>query len=242
MTDGDPRLTGDFVRRLPASGSADVVLVGVVHDHPASTYRVSSVVEDAEPDVLALELPPVAVPLFERYAEDGRTPPALGGEMSTAIQAAGDAEVVGIDGPSLAFAKRLLRHCYRDGASVSDVRSAMEGLWSATKHAVACRLAAATATWTGLHVEVAAPVDHGCRWHDDPGTQAADERRQVRRARAVASAFGLADAVRYRKDAREGHMADRLSEVRGDGTTVAVVGIDHLDPLAAQLEEGTRAD
>jgi pheromone shutdown protein TraB len=31
-------------------------------------------------------------------------------------------------------------------------------------------------------------------------------------------------------------MANRLSALRTDGTVVAVVGVDHLDPLAARLE------
>jgi hypothetical protein len=57
--DADPRLDAERVRCLPgAPGAGAVVLVGVVHDHPASVFRVTRLVERFAPDVLALELPP----------------------------------------------------------------------------------------------------------------------------------------------------------------------------------------
>lgn len=42
----DPRLTGDALRCLPGDeGVGTVLLVGVLHDHPASTVRVARVLE-----------------------------------------------------------------------------------------------------------------------------------------------------------------------------------------------------
>ena len=79
--DSDPRVTGEFVRRV-SNDAGTVTLVGVVHDHPASSYRVRQVVEDVDPEVLALELPPISIPLYEQYASSDRNPPVFGGEMS----------------------------------------------------------------------------------------------------------------------------------------------------------------
>lgn len=238
MTDnGDPRLRDEYVRTLPGSNEFDdVILIGVVHDHPASKYRVKTAVEAVDLDVLALELPPLAVPLYEEYAEDRRTPPPFGGEMSTAVQAATPDEVVGIDGPSAGFLVRLVGTLYRDGASAGTVRTVLESLGSVTRRTVLCRLAAGVSRRTGVRVEVDSPSVYDCRWGDDPRAQADDERDQVRRARAVANLFGTPDAVRVRETVREAHMADRLSSLRRNGVVAAVVGIDHLDPLAELLE------
>lgn len=234
--DGDPRFDGEFVRELPGSGAREtVVLVGVVHDHPASKYRVGAAVGAVEPDVLALELPPVAIPLYEAYADDPRTPPAFGGEMSTAIQAVDGEAVVGVDGPSAGFLARLAGTLSRDRPTSGTARRVLRSLWTVSKRAAVCRLAAGVTRRTGVRLEVDAPTVYDCRWSDDPGAQAADERDQVRRARAVSNLFGTPDAVRVRETVREAHMAERLSSLRRDGVVVAVVGIDHLDPLADRL-------
>jgi pheromone shutdown protein TraB len=208
------------------------VLVGVVHDHPASAHRVRTVVGDVDPEVLALELPPLSVPLFEAYA-DGDVPSAVGGEMSAAIRAASTDRVVGIDGPTPRFSLSLVRTLYRADADAPTVRRTLSGVASATGHAVACRLAAGVTAHTGLSVVVDAPVAHDCRPGDDPHEQAADERTQVRRARAATRAFEPARATRVRDATREEHMARRISAL--DGRVVAVLGIDHLDAVADRL-------
>lgn len=236
--DGDPRLGDEYVRTLTGPGPPeDLVLVGVVHDHPASEYRVERVVEETDPDVLALELPPFALPLFEHYAGDGETPPASGEEMSAAIRAARDAEVAGIDGPTVRFVVTLARNAHRMDASPSTVQTVLRGLTTVTRQAIRCRLAAVLARWIGLRVEVDSPVAHECDDRDDPHVQAEDERSQIRRATAVTNAFGVPDSVRIRDATRERHMAGELSALRRRGVVVAVVGMGHLDPLAALLDD-----
>ena len=233
--DADPRLNEEFYRELPGrDGREDVVLVGVVHDHPASAYRVRSIVESVDPDVLGVELPPVAVPLYERYADVVETPPAFGGELSAAIQAA-NGEVVGIDGPSLRFLLRLGRTLYREDASTSTVAKVLKSVEAVTRNAIACRTAATRMAWTGRQFRVGSPVDHDCDWSDDPREQARDEREQFRQARAVASVLGTPEAVRLRETIREDHMAARLATLRRESTVAAVVGLGHLDPLAERL-------
>jgi hypothetical protein len=237
VDDSDPRVSGDYVRRLPGSGDdGDVVVTGVVHEHPASAYRVRSVVEDTAPDVLALELPPIAIPLFERYADDPGTPPDAGGEMSAAIRAAPPATVVGIDGPTPAFLWRLAGDVYRSDAGWSTVRRLSRGLLSVTTEALACRLAATFGGPSGFRRGSNGPADDDCDWRDPPEAQAADEADRIRRAMSVQHVFGESGAVELRDGAREAHMADRLASLRREGTVVAVVGVDHLEPVADRLD------
>ncbi|ELY94043.1 hypothetical protein [Natrialba taiwanensis] len=66
----DPRITGQFCRRV-SGPTGDCYLLGVVHDHPASINRVMRVADAVDPAVLALELPPAALPLYRVYARDG---------------------------------------------------------------------------------------------------------------------------------------------------------------------------
>ena len=233
--DADPRLNEDFYRELPGSaGREDVVLVGVVHDHPASAYRVKSIVESVDPDVVAVELPPLALPLYERYAGGEETPPAFGGEFSIALQAA-NGEVAGIDGPSLGFLMRVGRTLYREDVSTSTVSNVLKSVWAVTRNATACRIAATRIARGEEPFRVGSPVEHDCEWGDDPREQARDERDQFRRARAVASALGTPEAVRLRETIREDHMASRLATIRRESAVVAVVGLGHLDPLAERL-------
>lgn len=247
MSETDPRISGDYLRRFTESNGIEhdaelgsVTLVGVVHDHPASKHRVRSVLEAVDPNVLALELPPIAVPLFEEYADVDRAPPRFGGEMSTAIQASSTARSVGIDGPTPAFTARLLRSLRRKQVSLDTLRSVLRGLTSVTKHAVVCRAAATLSRLTSLRVEVDAPIDHDTEWTDDPERQATDEHTQVRRAEAVLDAFEPSRASQFRDATREAHMADRLADLRSEGPVVAVVGIDHLDGVAAELRADDR--
>ncbi|UPV75948.1 hypothetical protein M0R89_07775 [Halorussus limi] len=231
----DPRMNDEYVRRLPDEG---VTVVGVVHDHPASVHRARAVVRERDPAVVALEAPPLAVPLYETYARESRTPPTFGGEMSAAAQAAGetDAEVVGIDAPTAGFFARLVRNCRSAGASLGTLRRVASGVASVTRHALTCRVAAAVADRTSLRVEVDDPVDHDCDRTDPPAVQARDEVSQARRSQSLLRAFDPPRPVRLRDETREECMAERLSALRERGETVAIVGLDHLDSVAEQVE------
>lgn len=232
----DPRLGGECVRTV-AGTDGTVTLVGVVHEHPASVHRAAAVVRGRNPDVLALELPPLALSLYVEYAADEREPPVYGGEMSAAVQAADTDRIVGIDGPSLGFLGRLSRRLLSDRPGGDAVRGVLRGLRSATREAVACCVAGVVASRTSLAVAVGRPVDHDCTRHDDPARQASDEQRQIRRARAVMDAVEPSRAAQFRDEVREAHMADRLETLRPEGDVVAVVGYGHLSSIVEHLRD-----
>jgi len=226
----DPRLDEATIARV-----GGVVLVGVLHDHPASVYRVRTVVEAVDPDALALELPPLAVPLAAHHAADERTPPALGGEMSAAVQAAGTDRVVGIDGPSVGFLRYLAAELYAEGAAPATVRRAAASLRSVTSRAVTRRATASVAALTAVQVAVDPPTTYDTGRADDPAHQAAEERRRVDTAQSMLQAFRPPPAAAIRRAARERYMADRLGALAGD--VVAVVGLAHLDAVAGHLRD-----
>jgi hypothetical protein len=232
----DPRLHDDHVREIDAGGENRVTLVGVVHDHPASRYRVHELVGEAEPAVLAVEVPPLALPLFEQYAADGRDLPAFGGEVSAAIAPAGpETRVVGIDGVDGLFCRRFLEVVHEDRSSLAAVRSVLGGVGSVLHHATQCRLAAELARVTGLRVEVDRPVEHECTLADPPAVQADNEGTFLDRATALMCCADPPEAVALRDRTREACMADRLRALRAEGDVVAVVGHGHLAALADRL-------
>lgn len=235
--DEDPRVTADHVRTITGTEGNTVTLVGVVHDHPASKHRVRAIINTRDPAVLALELPPLALPLFRHYAADERTPPVFGGEMSAAIQAATTERVVGIDGPSGAYLRRVMLALIRERASFGTIASLGRSLIAATKTATVCRVASGVADVTSLRVEVDSPKVYETSWRDAPARQAADERRHLGRAQSVIEAFKPPQAARLRDATREAHMADRLRRLRDDGAVVAVVGRSHLDSIATRLTQ-----
>ena len=208
--------------------------MGVVHDHPASVFRVRTTIAEHDPDVLALELPPLSLPLFERYAEDTRTPPVFGGEASAAIQAAATEHVVGIDGPTPSFLRRLITTLYREG-SFKTAFGVLSGLKAVTKSTFRCRLAGALAAMTSIRLEVDSPVTYSVGQTDSPDRQAENEHRQISRACAVMNTFEPSQASCFSDEVRESHMADRLSGLCRDGDVVAVVGQHHLDRVADML-------
>ncbi len=239
--DSDPRVTGEYVRQL-SDDHGTLTLVGVVHDHPASVYRVRHVIEGVDPEVLALELPPISLPLFEQYAATDRTPPTFGGEMSAAIQIADTDTAVGIDRPTGGFFRRLARDLFSKRPPLETVRNVVSSAVETTKHALLCRAAAAVGARTSIRLEVDSPIPHDIARTDTPDDQARDERKQVYRSRSFMRAFRTASrsrASRLEDDAREAAMAARLTELREDGDRdvdiVAVVGIDHLDSLVERL-------
>jgi len=215
--------------------SGSTTLVGVVHDHPASISRVRRVVEAKDPDVLALELPPLAVPLYEAHATGSESPPALGGEFSAAIQSATTDDIVGIDGPSRGFARTLLWRLIEERAPPAVAGQSLRSLLSATRTAITCRAAAWLTQKTSLRVGVGSATPHEASWMDSPDERVTDERHKIRSTIAVLDAFEPPASSQYRSSTRERHMSDRLSEVRQRGNVVAVVGAGHFAPLRAAL-------
>lgn len=240
----DPRITGEHLRQLPGDPGT-LTLVGVVHDHPASTYRAQRVVDALDPSVVALELPPISVPLFEEYAATERQPPTFGGEMSAAIQAAAPNVAVGIDRPTGGFFQHLGEQLLKQRPSVATLRTVLSNAVSTTKHAVLCRFAAVLAARSSIRLEIDSPARYDVDCRDPPKKQAVDERAQIRRSRAFLNAFRTSNrsrAARLEDTAREEAMAARLSELRTQHEhVVAVVGIDHLDSLTERLAAGDTA-
>ncbi|EMA33424.1 hypothetical protein [Halobiforma nitratireducens] len=240
----DPRVTDRFCRRLPGA-DGDLLLLGVVHDHPASVGRVERVLEavDPGPETVALELPPAATPLYEAYARDADThPPRFGGEMSAAIRAAPDANIVGIDAPNWSFLRRVLTRLVADRASARTARRVVSSVGAASREAVTCRVAATLTNATSMTIahDDHEPIEYDCTHDDPPERQASHERSHVAGVHALLGgidADGDQSALAYRDDTREECMIDRLEQLRRDaGDVVAVVGIDHLERLADELD------
>jgi pheromone shutdown protein TraB len=225
----DPRLSPETIRQR-----GRVTLVGVVHDHPASVHRARVVAAALDPDVLALELPPLAVPLHERHADADASPPERGGEMSAAVQAAPDAEVVGVDGPDRRFCRVLAGRLRDDPPDRETARRLASGLGSVTWHALACRVAAALGR---PGPDRRRDGDYDCTRDDPPEVQAADERSHRRRSAAFARVVEQPRPVRVRDETREESMAGHLAGLADEGWVVAVVGQAHLDPVADRLGE-----
>jgi pheromone shutdown protein TraB len=231
----DPRLDADHVRVV--DGAHDVTVVGVVHDHPASVYRVRELVDAVAPDVVALELPSLALPLYQAYVDNPDQPTERGGEMSAAIDAADEADIVAIDAPSRRFVRALGRIARSESILREEVERVVRGLDTVTRRAVACRLAAPLVRRTDVDLDLDAQTDHGCTTADAPTVQAEDERRQIRRSVALLGALDGGGAAELRDRARESAMADALAQHRDQGSVVAVVGHDHLDPVADRLSD-----
>jgi hypothetical protein len=234
-SDADPPTDHRYVATFPGAGEeGTVTLVGVVHDHPASITRVRRAVTAVAPAVVALELPPLAVPLYEAHAAgDGR--PSLGGEFSAAADAAATDDVVGIDGPSPGFVGAFLRRLYRDGPSPAVVGRSLRSLASASARAATCRVAAWVTSNTSLRVGVGSVTPHETSASDPHSEQVADERAVIQSAVSIRRALETSSSSRHRSEAREAHMAERLSTARERGDVVAVVGAGHFDPLADAL-------
>lgn len=230
----DPRISAPFYRYCPGDGG-DVLLLGVVHDHPASVGRVETVLDRLEPTTLALELPSAAIPLYRAYATrlDDRGHPTAGGEMSAAI-AATDATVAGIDAPSWSFLRRLVTRLVTDRAPLSTARRVLSSVGGATRTALACRLAATLSDPASGCAGVTDAVEYDVSHADSPVRQAEHEHSHVSGVTALLRATD-SGPKRYRDETREACMIDRLDALRDDGDVVAVVGVDHLDPLADAL-------
>lgn len=243
----DPRITRSDFRHLPASDDdGSVALVGVVHDHPASVFRVIETITTLEPDVVALEIAPVAVPLFRQYArKHGSNPGAstpefhAGGEMSAAIGAASDARTIGIDLPNLSMLGTALESVRTESLSVREAARAGHAFGSQSLHAVQCRLSHAAS-------RIGIDIDPGLDARRDtpeatPAAQAADEDDAISAGTTLLRAFNRPPAMQVFDRTREAAMSSKLRTLSQEETdVVAVVGYAHLNPIAERLGEDTR--
>lgn len=235
IEDGDdPRVTGEYVRRV--AGDGDVLLLGVVHDHPASRHRVRTVIDDYDPDVLALEVAPLALPLFEAVAQDEAWTPPGGDEMSDAIAAAPDARAVGIDGLDAGFFATLARALWTERPSAGAVRSLFQGITAVAREATSYRVATVLGRHTPFRLSVGNRVQHDCDPTDPPAMQAADERRQTATSLAFLRSIDPPPQMAIRDETREACMVRRLDALRAEGDVAAVIGLGHVDPVAEGLE------
>lgn len=222
LLSSDPCVSAEHVRRIPGLGAdeGDVILVGVVHDHPASIHRASAVVEIADPDVVALELPALSV---KNGGVTGR------GEMAAAAESAGDASVVGIDGPSVSFVRKLVSTAVAERPSPRVLGRVLRGVVDAWIEAIG-----SGSQSTAQHAAI----------RTDGGTEsstelAADERRIADRGLSLAAATTPPPTVRIRDAAREATMIDEIARLRGRRRVVAVIGLAHLDAIERGLADLT---
>jgi pheromone shutdown protein TraB len=230
----DPRLNDQYVRVVDSPSAPEIVLVGVVHDHPASAYRAQEVVRTVDPAVVALELPSMAVPLFRRLAvEETRSHRAR--EMSATIRAAPSARTVGIDAPNVHYVRTLTRRLVDESAPLRTVRAVARDVVQNVRQAMTAWAAAHLAVVAGLRFGTTAPISHPVDESASPEAQAADESRHIRRHYSLLNAVERPDSIRLVDESREESMATSLRRLREDGPVVAVVGYDHLDDVADRL-------
>ena len=247
VTTGDPRLYAEATR-VVSTATGDAVVVGVVHDHPASVYRARRVVEAVAPDVVAVELPPLALGLFELLPPSSGDPATVAdstddeadrpNEMSAALAAADGARTVGIDGIDGGFVRRLTGLLRRENASLGTVGGVTRAILGVGRQTLACGVAAARDEVPGRDQIPRGGADYGSVAADPPAVQADDERRHRSRSRSLLRAIERPHADRLLDAAREDAMVHRIGRLLDDGDVVAVVGFEHLEAVA----DGLRAE
>lgn len=234
----DPRVTSEHVRYLPTSdGAGYVVIVGVVHDHPASIFRTGHLVETLQPDVVAVELPRAAIPLFESFKSDEEGSASIGGEMSLALKRATGAKV-GIDAPSLRYTRHLISYLAREGVSPILYWRVFKDLAISTYQALVTVVAAVVGNATGIWLQAHTPVEHAVTHQDSAQAQADAESEHIATREAFMQAIEVPETIHIIDTIRERVMAERIAELRGRGDVVAVVGIEHLDPVMDRIQNG----
>lgn len=240
----EPCVNDEHVRRVPPDATGtETVVVGVVHDHPASVRRVKALAMATDPDVLALELPPLAIPLLRRRVrrDDGPIPAVRGrghgepasdrDEMAAAVAAAPDARTVGVDGIDGQFLAALARTLRAEGADPGAVRRVAGRTARIALRTGACWLRGAT----GIGSDDPVPgATYDCP-DGDPLGQADHEREHVRQCAALLGAVERPVAARAIDEARESCLARRIAALDDGARVLAVVGWAHLDAVADRL-------
>lgn len=231
--ESDPRVNEKYVHHIDVT-DPEIVLVGVVHDHPASIHRVEAIIDVLEPGTVAVELPDLLVSSFAAAVETGD---GVGGEMATAIRAADTTPVVGIDVPSRGTASSLATVLSAHRPGFTTTLRTLRSIGKMFGHAALGRLA---------HLGVPGlpairDLEHK-QVYDIPdaapaGVQAEHEATHLGRGTTLLRAFEPPPATRLMDAVREQHMADRLGTINGEDPVVAVVGYSHLDGIAAVLQK-----
>lgn len=241
----DPRIDDEYLRAFDGPENP-VLVVGCVHDHPASRYRVETLVRATLPEAVGVELPALAVPLFERAGRDPDV--AAGGEMGAALAAARavGARRNGIDTLDVRLAGSLVSELRRRSASPATLRRVLGAVAGVGRNALSCRFAAALGRYDGSSVLSDRAYDYEVDRSAMPESQAADERRQLARSRSVLRALQRPVADEIVDAARERTMVANLASLGESGSVVAAVGFDHLagitDGLAARPGWSRQAD
>jgi len=219
----DPRIQSDHLRLLVTDESS-VLLIGVVHDHPASVYRVERLVGAIDPETVAVELPPLALPLFEQGTD---------GEMSAALGANG-ADHAAIDAHGPRFLAALAGEIGARSPGRQTIRRIASNALTVGKQALTCRLASVFGRERFPTAVADGGIDLASEDLADPASVAAHERRHLSRSFSVLRAFERPAADEIVDAARERTMARALARI--DETAVAVVGFEHLDGITTELE------
>lgn len=233
VIESDPRISDEYVRLIERPQSP-VVLVGVVHDHPASIHRVEAVIDGLSPSIVGIELPSLLVPVFEQHVADGAD---VGGEMAAAIQAAGSTPVVGIDVPGPGFLRAMGAELLGEAAGTGPTIRTLRESWRLTSNAVLARLAHEGIPRLPTVTDLEFGHEYDLPDRPTPELQAEHEAKHVRRSTTLLRTFEPPAATRLVDRIRERHMARRLGELDGDGPLVGVVGHGHIDEIQSALEE-----
>lgn len=232
VVDSDPRISHESLRLIDTDGPP-VLLVGVVHDHPASEFRVSAIVEAIAPETVALELPEFVV----STAGGDDASPAVGGEMAAAIEASDSQTVVGIDVPGRRTVRTLVAELRARRPAPRTIVRTGRSIARMTAHAVASRL-----TQAGIPLSSMSTLDRRQEYDlsedASPVAQADHEATHRNRSTTLLRTFEPPPATSMLDAVRERYMADRLESIRADGPVVAVVGCGHLDGLETRLRKG----
>lgn len=232
----DPRVTESNVRHIDG-GPAPIVLVGVVHDHPASVHRAEAVVETVAPETVAVELPDVMIPVVEDAVGEGSggDGSVVGGEMAAAL-AAGERSVAGIDVPGRGAWRSVLTELRNERPSPATVLRAIGDGGRIAAHALVGRLAGLGVPGTPAVEDLESHQEYDLSADAAPGVQADHERTHVRRSTTLLRSFDPPPATAFLDAVRERYMVGQLQSISRKGSVVAVVGFGHLDEVEAMLK------
>jgi len=227
----DPRINEQYVR-LIEDESPPVVLVGVVHDHPASNHRVAALVEAVDPETVAVELPDFLVPVVDSEKHEGD-----GGEMAAAITAAGTTPAVGIDVAGRGTGGSLVAELREQSVGPSTILRTVRSACKITAQAVLARVAHAGVPGFATVADLESDHDYDLPADASPTVQADHERSHIERSTTLSRAFEPPAAAKLLDAVRERHMSKRLERLREDGPVVGVVGYGHLDSIEERLRQ-----